>query len=519
MQYLPLGVQFFDIIRNKNLVYVDKTKQIYDLVSGKKGYYFFLSRPRRFGKSLLVSTLKELFLGNKHLFESLWIAQSDYKWEPHHVIHLDFSRISSRSPKEFHTNFGYAIRNIATNNGLHVSIDEPFELVFEKLIAHLAQSKKVALLIDEYDRPLLQHVDNLEAMKEIQAVMRDFYTTIKSLTDAIPFLFMTGVTKFSKTSLFSGMNNLIDLTLSPDAADLLGYTDAEIDHYFQPHMQAIAHEQDSNIPAIKEAMRHWYNGYQFSKVPQTVYNPFSVLMYLLDKDLRNYWFETGTPLFLVNLIKTKEYNIKDLDHAEIHADSLASFEIDTMRLVPLLLQTGYLTIKSYDPNTRNYQLGYPNEETKASFLLYFIEIITTAETAQLSNAISRLTKALKEDNIEQFFTTLKIFFSTIPYTMQLPQEKYYQSIFYVIMSLIGAYVQAEVTTNDGRIDCTIQTDKQIYIFEFKLYDTATAALKQIEDKKYYQPFLNKNKPILLIGAAFDVDQRNISDWITRTITE
>lgn len=515
MQYLPVGIQSFDMLREKNLVYVDKTKHIYDLVSGKRGYYFFLSRPRRFGKSLLVSTLKELFLGNKHMFESLWIAQSDYNWKPHHVIHLDFSSIASRSTEEFYQSFSSELNHIGQQFGIDTNNEHS---PADKLKLLVKKLEKAVILIDEYDRPLLQHVDNIEVMRSIQVIMRDFYATIKSLGGKVSFLFMTGITKFSKTSIFSGMNNLVDLTLSPDTADLLGYTDTEIDHYFQPHMQVIAQEQGLSITEIRNAMKHWYNGYQFSRVPKTVYNPFSVLMYLLDKDLRNYWFETGTPLFLVNLIKTKEYNIQDLDHVKIHADSLASFEIDTMRLVPLLLQTGYLTFKDYDPDARNYTLGYPNEETKTSFFLYFIEIITTAESAQLSNAISRLTKALKENNIEQFFSTLQIFFSGIPYTMQLAQEKYYQSIFYVIMSLLGAYVQAEVTTNDGRIDCTIQTDKHIYIFEFKLHDTATSALKQIEDKKYYQPFLSKEKPIMLIGAAFDVDQRNISDWVTRTIT-
>lgn len=338
------------------------------------------------------------------------------------------------------------------------------------------------------------------------------------MSEKVSFLFMTGVTKFSKTSIFSGLNNLIDLTLSTDAADLLGYNDVEIDHYFQPHMQDIASKQNISGSEVKDAMRHWYNGYQFSKDPHTVYNPFSVLMYLFTQDLRNYWFETGTPSFLVNLIRAKQYNIEDIDHAEIHADSLTAFEIDTMRLVPLLLQTGYLTFKSYNSETRNYQLGYPNEETKASFLLYFIEMITTKETAQFSNAISRLTKALKENNLEQFFTTLQIFFASVPYTMQLPQEKYYQSIFYVIMNLVGAYVQAEVVTNDGRIDCTIVNSDHVYIFEFKLYDCATAALRQIHEKKYYQPFLHAGKAITLVGVSFDSKQRNISDWISEEIT-
>lgn len=517
MQRLPVGIQSFGMIREHNLVYVDKTEQIYNLVTGKMGYYFFLSRPRRFGKSLLVSTLKELFLGNKRLFESLWIAQSDYNWQEHHVIHLDFSTISSRSSEEFHNNFSWELDQIAAYLNIDLSKATAVETKFKSLVTQLAQSKKVVLLIDEYDRPLLQHVTNIPLMKEIQAIMSDFYATVKAMGNKISFLFMTGVTKFSKTSVFSGMNNLIDLTLSPDTAHLLGYTDTEIDLYFQPHMEEIAKEQGITVAKVKNSIKHWYNGYQFSKVPQTVYNPFSVLMYLQTKDLRNYWFETGTPTFLINLIKTKQYNIEDLDHAEIHTDSLAAFEIETMRLIPLLLQTGYLTIKGYNSESGNYQLGYPNEETKASFLLYFLEMITTTQTAEVSNAIARLTKAINHGNLDEFFTTLKVFFASVPYTMQLPQEKYYQSIFYVIMSLIGAYVDAEVATNDGRIDCTITTQERIYIIEFKLNDNEATALRQIEEKKYYQKFLHGGKAIILIGASFDMEQRNISGWISKEV--
>lgn len=375
MQKLPVGIQSFKTIRRENFLYVDKTKHMYDLVSGEKGRYFFLSRPRRFGKSLLISTLKELFLGNKQLFEGLWISKTDYAWQKYPVIHLDFSAVASSTPDELRVNLSWELDQIGKSHGIDVSAAPSPDAKLKHLIAQLAQDVGVVVLIDEYDKPLLEHVNDIEVMRKVQAVLRNFYATVKAAGEQIQFVFMTGVTKFSKTSVFSGMNNLIDLTLSQDAAELLGYTDVEIDRYFQPHMQEIAIEQRVSIADIKNAMRHWYNGYQFSEEPKTVYNPFSVLMYLLSKRLRNYWFESGTPSFLVNLIRAKQYNIEDVDHTEVHVDSLTSFEIDTMRLIPLLLQTGYLTIKSYDPETRNYLLGYPNEETKASFLLYFMDSI------------------------------------------------------------------------------------------------------------------------------------------------
>jgi hypothetical protein len=463
MKKLPVGIQSFERIRQDDLVYVDKTKFIYDLVDGKHGYYFFLSRPRRFGKSLLISTLKELFLAHRELFAGLWIDESDYFWQKYPVIHLDFSAIASETPDVLRVNLSWALERIGKAHGIDISSAPSPEAKLEELIHELSKKTRVVVLIDEYDKPLLEHVNSIDVMREMQVILKNFYATIKATSSQIQFLFMTGVTKFSKTSVFSGMNNLVDLTLLDDMANLLGYTDEEIDHYFQPHMQEITITQDIEIDAVKHAMKHWYNGYQFSQKSEKVYNPFSVLMYLLTKELRNYWFESGTPSFLVNLIREKKYNIEDLEHTEINIRNLGSFEIDDIQLIPLLLQTGYLTIKGYDPITHNYQLGYPNEETKASFLQYFMRILTQTKTELLDNAISRLTHALKNNDLEQFFDTLKVFFASIPYTIQSPQEQYYQSIFYVIMNLVGAYTQAEVATNNGRIDCTIETDKQIYI--------------------------------------------------------
>lgn len=515
MKKLPVGIQSFAHIQTDNHIYIDKTRLIYNLVNGQHGYYFFLSRPRRFGKSLLVSTLKELFLGNKQLFEGLWINTSDYGWQKHPVIHLDFSAIASNTPDELRMSLSWVFDRVAKSYGLNIGAAPSPEAKLEELITELAEKARVVILIDEYDRPLLKHVNDITAMRKIQEVLRDFYATIKAMSNNIQFFFMTGITKFSKTSVFSGLNNLIDLTLSEDAADLLGYTDAEIDHYFQPYMQAVATKQANSVTDVKNAMKHWYNGYQFSQKPETVYNPFSVLMYLFNKDLRNYWFETGTPSFLVNLIREKKYNIEDLERAEINADNLSSFDIDQMKLIPLLLQTGYLTFKSYNPLTKNYQLGYPNEETKASFLLYFIDMLASLETVDVKNKTLSLTQALGNGDLDGFFNILKVFFATIPYNIQLPQEQYYQSIFYVILSLFNAYVQAEVVTNNGRIDCTVITDKYIYIFEFKLHDTDVAALEQIEEKKYYQKFLHEDKAIILVGVAFDLKQRNIGSWISR----
>lgn len=511
MKILPVGIQSFARIQRENYVYVDKTKYIYDLTDIKQGRYFFLSRPRRFGKSLLISTLKELFSGNKELFNGLWISTTDYNWQKHPVIHLDFSTISGSSVEEFKLNFGLELDHIGLSLDTNVSDLPTIGSKFKKIVQS-AHDNGLVLLIDEYDRPLLHQMHNVNDMHKIQHVLSDFYALIKGLGDKITFLFLTGVTKFSKTSVFSGMNNLIDLTYSPRTAELLGYTEHEVTTYFQPFIQEIAQEQNISIKTVNTEIKHWYNGYRFCENSQKIYNPFSLMMYLQTKRLRNYWFESGTPTFLVNLIKQKKYPIENFEHIEIDADSLSSFDIDNIKLVPLLLQTGYLTIKSYDSLSHTYVLRYPNEETKNSFLLNFMETITQIDSGITRNKTLHLIKALNTNNLKLFFEILTIFFATIPYDTQIAREQYYQSIFYVILSLLGAYTCVEVTTNNGRIDCTVTTQTHIYLFEFKLNGTPEEALAQIEEKKYYQKYLHDGKKITLIGVAFDTKLRNISKW-------
>jgi Predicted AAA-ATPase/PD-(D/E)XK nuclease superfamily len=516
MKNLPLGIQTFAKISN-NYIYVDKTEYIYSLVNRTKGDYFFLSRPRRFGKSLLVSTLKELFTGNRYLFEHLWISKSNYDWITYPVIHLDFSRISHMTAQELQTELIYHIHRIASEYDVDLPQSSTPGRALDNLIVTLAKRNPVVIIIDEYDKPILDHLHDMDIARAQQVVLRNFYGTIKSLESYLRFILLTGVTKFSKTSVFSGLNNLQDLTLDPQAGALLGYTDEEIENYFKPYITSISLNQDIPYESIIKNMKFWYDGYQFSEKPLRVYNPYSVLSYLSSGRLRNYWFETGTPWFLVQLMKTQHYSIESVEGSKLSALDMGSFDLDNIKPLPLLLQTGYLTIKSYNELIDNYTLGYPNEEAQISFISYFASTLTTAPVSLFNSAIVELTQALKDNDIDSFFNTLKIFFAAIPYTMQLAKEKYYQSIFYVIVSLIGAYVEAEVTTNDGRIDATIETASYIYIFEFKLNQHATIALEQTDNKEYYQKYLNKNKHIVLIGAAFSLEKRNIQDWLIKKI--
>jgi Predicted AAA-ATPase/PD-(D/E)XK nuclease superfamily len=519
MKNLPLGIQTFSKIIDKSYLYVDKTEYIYPLVNGTKGDYFFLSRPRRFGKSLLISTLKELFLGNKHLFEGLWIEKSDYNWLTYPIIDIDFSNIAHRTSEQLEVSLIDHLVTIGYDYSIDISSKIAPEGTLKALIRELHdRCGPVVILIDEYDKPILDHVDNVEAAKAQQAILRDFYGAIKSMEAYLRFIFLTGITRFSKTSVFSGLNNLKDLTLSSEASALLGYTDDEIDTYFNSYIAHIAQQHDAECEVIRDKIRIWYNGYQFSKKHLKVYNPYSVLLYLSSGELLNYWFSTGTPSFLVELITTQQYPIEAIEGAKFNILDIDSFELNKIKLIPLLFQTGYLTIASYDEHTNNYTLTYPNEETKISFLHYFASSLTTAPVSLFNSSMVELTRALKDNNIDLFFHTLQGFFAAIPYTMQLPQEKYYQSIFYVIISLIGAYIEAEVATCDGRIDAAIETNSHVYIIEFKLNHPALTALEQIEKKQYYQKYLSSHKHIVLIGATFSFDKRNITHWIAKELS-
>jgi Predicted AAA-ATPase/PD-(D/E)XK nuclease superfamily len=527
MKKLPIGIQTLAAIIKDHYLYVDKTEQIYTVIN--RGKYFFLSRPRRFGKSLLISTLKEIFSGNKELFKDLWIGNSNYEWVRYPVIYIDFSIIAHRTPAQFESSLIEYLLSIATEYSIDIEYKTTPEGVLGVLVKSLFNTYgPVVVLIDEYDKPILDHISNIGVAHKQQAILRGFYAAIKGLDAYLRFIFMTGITKFSKTSVFSGLNNLQDLTLDPSTGALLGYTQAEVESYFTGYIATIAKQQNSTVQTISQNAQSWYNGYQFSEKNVRVYNPYSILLYLSEGRLLNYWFETGTPSFLVNLIKTKEYSIESIENVELNIQDMGSFELDDIRLMPLLFQTGYLTIKSYDALTQNYVLDYPNEETKVSFLHYFASSLTTAPVSLFNSSILRLIQALKNNDMDLFFQTLEVFFAAMPYTMQLSQEKYYQSIFYVIVQLIGAYIHAEVATSEGRIDATIETQSHVYIFEFKLDQSAQKALNQIKEKRYYQKYVQTNqslpelqhlrKHIILVGASFSLAKRNIDTWLVEKLS-
>lgn len=492
-------------------LYIDKTQALYELVQGAIGVYF-LSRPRRFGKSLTVSTLEEIFRGNKELFQGLWIYESDYGWEKHPVIRIDFSRLQAKSAADLQSRIAHHLHRIAREHGITLQDSPAFDVLWDDLIVQLAAEKQVVVLIDEYDKPILDNIDNLPEAIKIRETLKQFYTVLKALDQYLRFVFITGISKFSKVGVFSGLNNLTDISMSPLYATLWGFTEAEIRRDLAGHITLFAQKEGMTDEALLAKMRLWYDGFCFVEGCMNVYNPSSTLQLFALQRFSNYWFETGTPSFLIKLLKQQRYPLADLHNLELRELAFSTYEVENLSIIPLLFQTGYLTIKAYDPERQLYTLGYPNREIEDAFLTWLLSAYNERERSLNENHLWKMIDALEAKKLTHFFALLDVFFANIPYTIQLAEEKYYQSVFFLIFKLIGFRIEAEVCTNQGRIDAVVETVNYIYLFEFKLNKSATEALEQITDTEYYQKYRLKGKPLTLIGVNFDSGQRKVSEW-------
>jgi len=511
MKKLPIGIQNFSKLIKENCVYVDKTALIHQMIT--QGSYYFLSRPRRFGKSLLVSTLAEIFSGNKDLFAGFAIELLPYDWQKYPVIHISFSGIPCENPQDLEIGIKNFLQDIA----------QPYEIILDdklksgemlkSLVKQLAQQNAVVLLIDEYDYAILRHIHDKATASAIRETLKNFYSAIKDLDQYLKFVFLTGISKFPKTSIFSGLNNLEDISLDRTFNTLLGYTATEIVGNFEPRLIHSAERLECSMQELLEEIRVWYDGYQFTREQNAIkmYNPFSVLLFLKNSEFSNYWFATGTPTFLINLLKAKDYPVENFEAAEATESELGAFDINIMPLKTLLFQTGYLTIHSYNANTKNYLLGYPNKECAQSLIEYIFASMTQKSGSYLNNVVARLLAAFESYNYEQLHEVLVQLYATVPYTIQIGEEKYYQTIFYLVLKMIGADIIVEQPTNIGRIDAVIQTKDTCFIIEFKINATASVALEQIKIKKYYQPYQSSGKKIVLVGIAFNTTIKNVSE--------
>jgi hypothetical protein len=508
MKRLPIGIQTFrDIVQNDYL-YVDKTEKIFDLVNNPKGVYF-LSRPRRFGKSLLISTLNEIFEGNKDLFKGLWIYEADYAWEKHPIVRIDFSKSKARNSDELINYIVYQLDKTAQLYGITLEQTQ-YDIKFDELLTKLSGINKVVVLIDEYDKPIIDNIENKELAIELREILKGFYTIIKACDEYIRFVLLTGVSKFSKAGVFSGLNNLKDISMDTRYSSLLGITRQEMESSFKEYIDQFAKTEDVSKSELVEKITCWYDGFCFSRSCEKVFNPFSILLLFDNARFSNYWFESATPSFLIKLIKEKEFDLTGLDGVNISESAFSSYEIENLKIIPILFQTGYLTITKYNKERMEYTLAYPNFEVKNSMTECLAEAYSFVERELVHGYAWKLIDALRDQDFETFFDTLRIFFANIPYDLQISKEKYYQTVFYLIFSLIGLKVEAEVKTNKGRIDAVI-IDKDIYIFEFKFEGDKDQALNQIKDKRYFEKYQGEGKKIYLFGVEFA--DRNVGEWV------
>ena len=511
MKPLTTSVYTFEKLRDGGFLYLDKTAGIYDLIEPAFGQYF-LSRPRRFGKSLLLSTLKVIFQGRRDLFAGLALADKEYDWQTYPVIHLDLGTAAARSAAELEDILIGRVDSCADEYELEIT-GKSVAARFQQLIERLARRDgKVVILIDEYDKPLLGHLGQ-ESAREIQSALKRFYSVVKAKEAQQRFVLLTGVSKFSKVSVFSDLNNLTDLTMSRQASTLLGYTQEEVEANFPDYIERLAQARSMSVDSTLEELRVWYNGYRFHYEAAKVYNPVSLMKCLANVEFQNYWFETGTPTFLLELLKQ---NPVDLDNLDVDENAFSTYDPIDLHPLPLLVQTGYLTIQEAENlgDVRYYKLGYPNLEISQSFSYWLVRSMASVPDPELSGALRHMVKALQAGDVDTMLAHLKTFFASVPNTISLKHEKYYQTILFTVFKLVGAMIDAEVSTNIGRVDAVVRTTDRIYIFEFKLHGAAEDALRQIRDKQYAEPYRDDPRPKLLVGVEFSEKERNLAAWRT-----
>ena len=503
---LPIGIQSFSKLRQDGYLYIDKTELVYQLVSDSNA--FFLSRPRRFGKSLLLSTIEAIFSGQRDLFKGLWI-ENQWDWsKTYPIIRFSFDNIGMRELGLEHA-LERRIEQIAESYKIHL-VEKGVAPTFKELIIKLtAQAGRVVILIDEYDKPIIEHMEPGDMSKayESRKILKSFFSVLKSADEYIQFLFITGVSKFSQVSIFSDLNHLRDLTFHPNYTTICGYTQSELEAYFAPFIA----EMPENTLA---GMKHWYNGYSWDG-KNFVYNPFSVLRFFDTHDFRNYWFETGTPTFLINMLKKEfEYDIKVL---ETDINSFSSYDLDNLDVTTLLFQTGYLTIKSRTPY-RTYLLDFPNAEVKDSFNHYLLSAFAAIPLSETTAPIVDMMRFFEKNDIKNVIDRLHSLFRSIPSQIFIGnEEKYYHSIVHIAFTLLNAWTDSEVNSSNGRLDTVVKLPNRIFIFEFKLSQTAEEAFQQIIEKDYAAQYRLLNLPITGIGVAFGQKEKGVIGWKAQEI--
>ena len=507
----PIGIQDFGKMREDGYIYIDKTDLIYKLAN--EGNYYFLSRPRRFGKSLLLSTMAAYFSGRRDLFKGLAIEQLEKDWTAYPILYVDLNTGKYDSADALNEALEFQVSSFEK---LYGAPDKPYSLplrftsVIEK--AYQKTGKPVVILVDEYDKPMLQAINNDGLQEEFRGILKAFYSVLKSQDRYIRFAFLTGVTKFGKISVFSDLNNLTDISMDARYQTICGITEQELHDNFEEGIRNLSERYNISYDETCRKLRKRYDGYHFVEYGTGMYNPFSLLNTFSSCKFGSYWFETGTPTFLVQLLKRDNFYLPDLTRQEVSADFLNSIDSLSESPIPIIYQSGYLTIKDYDERFRIYRLGFPNEEVEEGFTSFLLPYYTHVDRAQGPMFIGRFVTDLEHGRAEEFMKRMQVMFFNTDYKIVGDAELYFQNAFYIVTLLLGFYVEVERTISDGRIDMVAKTKDYIYIFEFKYDRTADEALRQIEDKGYARPFEADGRQIIKVGVNFSRKHRCIDDW-------
>ena len=508
----PIGIQSFSEIRQHGYVYVDKTALMYKLLS--EGKYYFLSRPRRFGKSLLISTLEAYFLGKKELFEGLAVADLEKDWVEYPVLHLDLNTEKYDSIEVLNNKLSGSLKLWEDQYGRNES-EKSIPMRFEGVIRRAKEKtgRNVVILVDEYDKPMLQVIGNEDLQKAYRDTLKSFYGALKSMDGCIRFALLTGVTKFGKVSVFSDLNNLNDISMDHRYYDICGITEEELYRYFEKEINELAQANNQTYEQACQQLKLDYDGYHFTYDTPGMYNPFSILNTLSKQRYGSYWFETGTPTFLVELLQKTDYNLEQMANVEADSDMLGSIFNDD-NPIPVIYQSGYLTIKSYDNRFGIYKLGFPNREVEDGFMKYLLKYYTAKKNSNSAFEISRFVADIESGNAEGFMQRLQSFFAGAKFDqIAKDTENWFQNVVFIVTTLCGLYIEAEHQTSNGRIDLVMKTDKYVYVMELKYDGTPEEALRQIDDKGYALPWQADGRKVIKVGANFSSELRRLSGWV------
>ena len=507
----PIGIQNFANIRESGYVYVDKTDLVHRLVT--TGKYYFLSRPRRFGKSLLVSTLEAYFQGKKELFQGLAVESLEKDWNAYPVLHLDLSGKTYRNENDLEITLDQHLGQWEKDCGIAARYSEP-DARFKDVIdaAYEKTGKQVVILIDEYDKPLLDTVGNELLREAFRSRLQGFYSVMKSRDGKIRFGFLTGVTKLGKLSIFSGLNNLKDISMDYRYADICGISETDLHAYFDESVEEMASANGMDKEECYTKLKDYYDGYHFSAKCPDIYNPFSLLSALDQQEFKDYWYETGTPTFVAKALRQGKFNLENLTLDRVPASALGGVNADDSDPVPVLYQSGYLTIKSYDERRQRYSLKYPNQEVERGFMECLAKTYVPTASYYSPFDVQKFVDDFEKGDAEGLMKRFEAFFADADYAIVGDAELYFQNTMYVMCKLMGQLVQVERHTSAGRMDIVVQTEKYIYVMELKMDSSAEEALRQIEEKGYAKPFAADSRKLFKIGVNFASATRRIEGW-------